>query len=85
MKYYKIIYENGYCGCNQEEYWKIEDDEDIEDYINMDSYSFFDDDRFIDDFDENEYNEYLEALEEYQENCTGYAIEISKEEFENNT
>jgi hypothetical protein len=86
--YIKITYSNGYCGCDEEEYVEVADENEADEYVNegVYNYGFFDpDSRFIDDCDDEE--EYEQELESYQQGCfenSGWE-EISKEEYEENT
>lgn len=84
MRYYKITYSNSYCGCNEEEYIALEDNAIPEDYIEMEAYSFYEDDRFIDADEDTSEEEYWELMEEYQQNCSYEIEEITKEEYEEN-
>lgn len=86
--YYKITFSNGYCGCDEEIYEEFNTIEEAEEYateyLTCGMYSFYEpDSRFIgydEDYDSEE--EYWEAVDEYQENCTYFIEEISKEEYE---
>jgi len=84
MKYWKITYSNGYCGCDEEEYTEAETIEDAEDYAKdyLEWYSFFDpDDRFVDRNDFDTMDEYYDAVEEYQAEIYYEVEEITKEEY----
>lgn len=77
-KYYKITCSNGYCGCNEDYYEKIEDGEDIDNIASeyLDCYSFHDPDgRFCDM--ENE-----EDVENYYDNLMVDYQEITKGEYQ---
>lgn len=78
MKYWKITYYNGYCGCDEDFYVMAENELEASrmgmDYL--EEYSFYDpDERFVDMEDEDQVQEYYDNL--------GYEVEeISKEEFD---
>lgn len=61
MKYFKITYSNGYCGCDDEYYVKL-NDEDADKKIdqifndNFDWYAYNSDERFMDDVDPEDYD-----------------------------
>ena len=86
-KYYVIYCENGFCGCEEEFYEEIEENEDINEIaeeILYNNYSFCEPDgRFIDgkSFDD-EITE--EEEEEYKENLNVWYKEISKGEYDAN-
>lgn len=88
--YYKISFSNGYYGCDEEIYEEFDTEKEAEEwaneYLTGGMYGFYEpDDRFIgneDDYESEE--EYLEAYEEYQENCTCFIKEITKEEYVKN-
>lgn len=87
MEYFKITCSNGYCGCDEDFYIKAESEglaEDIGSEIIWNEYSFIEpDNRFIgweEDYETNE--DYENAIEEYQENCTFWITDITKEEYE---
>ena len=84
MRYYKITYSNNYCGCEEEEYIALEDNVIPEDCIEMETYSYYEDDRFIDADEDTSEEEYWELMEEYQQNCYYEVEEITKEEYEEN-
>lgn len=86
MKYVKFVMSNGYCGCDEEEYVEFEEntpEEDIDEYgreLLVNSYSYFDDDSFLDDRED----DYSIAMADYQMDCYvdwGY---VTKEEYEEN-
>ena len=77
MRYYRITCSNGYCGCDENFYDKIEDGEDIDNIASeyLDCYDFLDpDSRFCDM--ENE-----EDVENYYDNLMVDYQEITKEEY----
>lgn len=83
--YIKITYSNGYCGCDEEEYVEVADENEANEYIRdgINNYAFFEpDSRFIDDYDDEE--EYEQEVAFYQEGCFDYSHweEITKEEYE---
>lgn len=86
--YCKIIFSNGYYGCDEEiyeEFNTIEEAEEYADeYLTGGMYSFYEpDSRFIgyaEDYESEE--EYFEAYDEYQADCGYYIKEITKEEYE---
>lgn len=86
--YCKIIFQNGYCGCDETIYEEFNTEKEAEEYaqeyLTGGMYSFYEPDyRFIGDEDDYEYEEeYLEAYDEYQANCTFIIEEITKEEYE---
>jgi len=86
MKYIKFTCSNGFCGCDETFYEKVEDNEDIDmiaDEILQNDYGFAEPDgRFVgkwwdDEITDEEYDEYIENLSVNWE-------EISKEEYEEN-
>ena len=86
--YIKIVYSNGYCGCDEEEYLEVANEKEaliaLEDGVC--NYGFFEpDSRFVDDYEISE-EEYETAYEEYQNGCyeNSYWEEITKEEYEEN-
>lgn len=86
--YFKITFSNGYCGCDEEIYEEFDTEKEAvdyaEEYLTSGWYSFYEPDyRFIGDEDDYDYEEeYLEAYEQYQEDCTYDITEITKEEYE---
>ena len=85
-KYVKVTFSNGYCGCNQEEYYKCKDtmsDRDIDRglYEEMtQTYSFYEpDSRFVEECDNEE--EYQENVEAYQADCSYDWHYVSEEEY----
>lgn len=87
MEYFKITCSNGYCGCDEDFYIEAESEglaEDIGNEIIWNEYSFIEpDNRFIgweEDYETDE--DYEDAIEEYQENCTFWITDITKEEYE---
>lgn len=85
-KYVKVIFSNGYCGCDEEEYYKYKDtmsDRDIDQdlYEEMtQTYSFYEpDSRFVEECDDEE--EYQEEIEAYQADCSYDWEYISEEEY----
>lgn len=87
MKYYRITCSNGYCGCNEDFYEELEDNEDIDvvaEDILFNYYGFAEPDgRFIpgksfdDEITDEEYDDYQSEL------CVGWE-EITEEEYEEN-
>lgn len=85
MKYWKITYSNGYCGCDEEEYIEAETIEEAEDEAEdgLTLYSFFDpDDRFVDENEFDTIDEYYEAFENYQADISYEVEEITKKEYD---
>ena len=84
MKFWKITCSNSFCGCDEVYYEKAEENEiqKLAEDILINCYSFYDDDSFLDEYDENDDDSYREAILEYQEcNCYYFYEEITKEEF----
>ena len=85
MKYVKFEIGNGYCGCDEEVYDKFEDtttEDEIDNFAEdllVNWYSYFDDDSFIDEEDEDDYES---AMIDYQMNCYVNWDYITKEEYE---
>ena len=84
-KYYKIMYSNGFCGCNEEEYIKC-DEKDIEEYAIeglYNGYSFSEpDERFSSAED---YESYDDMYEDYVQNYLSvYWEEVTEEEYKEN-
>lgn len=98
MKYIKFHASTGFCGCDQETYVAVKEENFNEDavqeflndmiYDNASSYMDFADMDIgeMSDYDsEEEFDEaYAEAAEEYLENCSGYWEFVTKEEWEEN-
>ena len=88
--YFKITFSNDYCGCDERIYEEFDTENEAEvwayEYLTSGMYSFYEPDyRFIGDEDDYESEEeYLEAYDNYQENCTYNIEEITKEEYEDN-
>lgn len=85
QKYYEIIYSNGFCGCDEEEYVKC-DEKAIDEYAIKglyNSYGFSEpDSRFM---DEEDYESYEDMYEDYIQNYLYVEWEeITKEEYEEN-
>lgn len=95
MVYFKITYSNGHCGCDDEYYVQLNDEEAnkidyiFEEYFGW--YAFNNDERFMDDVDAEDYEneeDYKTALYEREdvydelirENST--YTEITKEEYD---
>lgn len=82
MKYWKVTCSNNYCGCDEEFYFKAENENEADcigsDFLE-DDYSFYDpDERFVDLENEEEVEDYYAGL--------GYWVdEISKEEYDEAT
>jgi hypothetical protein len=91
MKYIKFTCSNGYCGCDEDFYEMVEDDDDINSIareILENEYSFYEPDgRFLpgaaDMFDD-DYEDYLEDYDAYMENLSVNWEEMSKDEYERN-
>lgn len=90
MEYFKITCSNGYCGCDEDFYIEAESEglaEDIGNEIMWNEYSYIEpDNRFIgweEDYETDE--DYEDAIEEYQENCSFWITDITKEEYEEYT
>lgn len=91
MKYIKFTCSNGYAGCDEEFYEKIEDDADI-DWIATEilenQYSFSEPDgRFLahsSGFGDEDYPEYDADYDEYKENLYVEWDEVTEEEYEEN-
>lgn len=91
MKYIKFTCSNGFCGCDENFYYEVEDDTDLDEFaidILENEYSFNEPDgRFLthsSGFGDEDYDEYEEDYDEYMENlCTNWE-EITKEEYEEN-
>ena len=84
MKYFKIICSNGFCVCDEEFFEEAETQEEAEEIaqeILQNYYSFCEpDDRFL-DVDEDNEEEYADALDEYYENLCYDIEEITEEEY----
>ena len=83
--YFKITYQNGYCGCDEEYCIKANTEEEAIKYAGEampDLYPFYDDAsqciNDIEDYDDEE--EYWEDFAAYQENCDFMITELSEEE-----
>lgn len=90
MEYFKITCSNDYCGCDEDFYIEAESEgyaENIGNEIMWNEYSYIEpDERYIgyrDDYETDE--DYEDAIEEYQENCSFWITEITKEEYEEYT
>ena len=90
MEYFKITCSNGYCGYDEDFYIEAESEglaEDVGNEIMWNEYSFIEpDNRFIgweEDYETDE--DYEDAIEEYQENCSFWITDITKEEYEEYT
>ena len=87
--YFKIIFSNGYCGCDEEIYIETETlqaaDDYAQDYL-VNGYIWYDDaSRCLDDIEDYESeDDYWADFEDYQANCTYDIEEITKEEYEDN-
>lgn len=97
MRYIKVGYGNGYCGCEGEEYLHTDmSDKELNDYAqeqamnNAESYQYmvwgWDCDTAEDYAEENDVSveEAEEMMEYYWENIESYWTEITKEEYEEN-
>ena len=82
--YIKIVYSNGFCGCDEEHFLEVDDVEDAEREFSdgIEYYGFFwPDTRFVyDEEDEEELISYHDGVYDYS-----YWEEITKEEYEENT
>jgi hypothetical protein len=87
MRYFKVTYNNGYCGCEEEYYIEAETEEKAIEIANDDieTYGFYDpDSRFVDENDYDNEDDYYQAIEDYQNDIYCDVEEITKEEFEEN-
>lgn len=87
MKYFKVTYNNGYCGCEEEHYIEAENEAEVNALAldNIECYSFYEpDSRFIDADDYEDEDEYCQAVEDYQEDIYFDIEEITRKEFEEN-
>lgn len=86
MKYIKFTCSNGFCGCDEEFYEMVEDNENIDiiaDDILQNAYSFAEPDgRFVDKCWDDELTD--EEYDEYIENLSVDWEEVTKEEYEEN-
>lgn len=79
----KVVYSNGYAGCDEENYVEVANEEEARAYFdeNADLYSFFEpDERFVDMDDDEAYNFYQQDIWD-----NSYWEEISEEEYRENT
>ena len=80
----KVVYSNGYAGCDEESYAEVKDADEARVYFeeNAELYSFFEpDERFVDmDDDDEVYDFYQQGIWE-----NSYWEEISEEEYRENT
>lgn len=89
MRYWKIECSNGFCGCNETFYIKVDSDseglvENIGNDIINSQYSYAEpDERFI-TYDEDDEESYENTVEEYLENRLFWHEEVTKEEYEEN-
>lgn len=89
MGYYKVTFTNNYCGCDEIVYIKAQDagealDNWAEDYL-LGCYSFYEpDSRFVDPDDYEHNDDYENAIEEYQAECSYYIEECTEEEYMDN-
>ena len=87
--YFKIIFSNGYCGCDEEIYIEAETLQEVDEYAQdylVNDYGWYDAvSQFLGDIDDYESeDDYWEEVEDYQVNCTYDIFEITKEEYEDN-
>jgi hypothetical protein len=85
MKYFRVTYSNGYCGCEEEHYIEAENEKEVIEIAsdNIECYSFYDpDSRFVDEYDYENEDDYCQAVEDYQEDINFDIEEITREEFE---
>ena len=92
MVYFRITYSNGYCGCDDEYYVKLNDedankiDQIFED--NFEGYAYNDDERYMDDINPEDYedeDDYEAALYTAYDELIQYNStyeEITKEEYD---
>ena len=80
--YIKIVYSNGFCGCDEYEYVEVADEKEANEYVAEDiyNYSFFEPDASLIDVDDEE------EVASYQQDIYDYSHweEITKEEYEEN-
>lgn len=79
----KIVYSNGYAGCDEEEYAEVKDKDEASVYFEESAnlYSFLEpDERFIDMDDDEEYDFYKQDIWDHS-----FWEEISEEEYRENT
>lgn len=89
--YIKITCSNGFCGCEEEFYEEVKNEEEADnltyDILNND-YAFAEPDgRFLpgaSSFDDTDYEDYEEEYDDYINNLEGWWEEITEEEFEDN-
>lgn len=85
MKYFKVTFDNGYAGCDDERYLAMPDEESVEEYCRYE----------LSDYAEENINgaagwdwyegwESDEAEEEYYDGCSWSYEEITKEEYDEN-
>lgn len=87
MKYFKVTYNNGYCGCEEEHYIEAETEKEVCEVAqdNIETYSFYEpDSRFVDEYDYDNEDDYYQAVEDYQNDIYFDVEEITREEFEEN-
>lgn len=87
MKYFKVTYSNGFCGCDEECYIEAETEEEAIKIAddNIQTYSFYEpDSRFIDEDDYEDENDYYQAIDDYQNDIYCDVEEITRKEFEEN-
>lgn len=85
MKYFRVTYNNGYCGCEEEYYINAETEKEVIEIAsdNIETYSFYEpDSRFVDEYDYDNEDDYLQAVENYQEDISFDIEEITRKEFE---
>ena len=77
----RIIYSNGYCGCNESKVLEVEDIEEAENYAAESIYDYADSYAYV----STGWNTGFESEEEeegYYENCTYNIEEITEEEYQ---
>lgn len=79
MKYFKVNYENGYCGCDETNYFEAESLEDAEEYASEGLNDYADSYAHCAFGWGNTPSEEDEAY--YYENCTFGVEEVSEEEY----
>lgn len=86
MAYFRLTYSNGYCGCDEVDYVKAENEDEAYAILadGLECYSFWDpDSRFVPEMDDGTEEEIDEAIEMYQADIEerSYVEEISEEEY----
>lgn len=88
MKYFVFHCSNGFCGCDEDFYKEVEENQDLknlaEDILDCE-YTYNDPDPGFLDIYEDDEEAYQEACEEYVENLSIWYEEISRKEYEEST